>query len=60
MEIYNILKLVLFTLGLASLITAGFLVSLVTGFVTAGVLMVAVAIILQRDIDGIPQKKGRG
>lgn len=60
MDIYNIAKLVLFGIGLACLITAGFLVSLVVGFITAGVLMVTVAILLQKEIDGIPQKKGRG
>lgn len=60
MDIYNIVKLVLFGLGLTCLITAGFLVSLVVGFITAGVLMVTVAILLQKEIDGIPQKKGRG
>lgn len=59
MDKYNIIKLVLFGLGLISLCVAGFIANLVIGFVTTGILLIGVSVLLQKEIENIPTKKGR-
>lgn len=58
MDRYNIIKLVLFGLGLVCLCVAGFITSLVIGFITTGILLIGVSVILQKEIENIPNKKG--
>ncbi|NKD37887.1 hypothetical protein HED42_07045 [Enterococcus casseliflavus] len=59
MDKYNIIKLVLFSLGLFCLCVAGFIANIVIGFVTTGILLISVSVLLQKEIESIPQKKGR-
>lgn len=59
MDKYNIIKLVLFALGLVFLCVAGFIANLVIGFVTTGILLIGVSVLLQKEIENIPTKKGR-
>ncbi|MBO1121633.1 hypothetical protein FQS88_07090 [Enterococcus casseliflavus] len=58
MDKYNIIKLVLFGLGLVCLSVAGFILNPAIGFITTGILLIGVSVILQKEIENIPNKKG--
>lgn len=49
-NIINVLKLVLFLLGLASFIVTGFLVNLTIGFLVTGALLVLLSALLQFEL----------
>ncbi|MFS0980781.1 hypothetical protein [Enterococcus casseliflavus] len=52
-KVLQFIKTILFILGLSFLIKASFLISAITGYVVAGVIMILLALILEKEMRGV-------